>query len=433
MGSKTLASKRNNETFVIHEYDLHLENTYNLIKKDLSKENAALLRQYDQHMARQSLAKATRLGQLKIALNLSRMLQKNWTDVTKNDIDELVYKIVSTYGDNKGKETNTSYDHKKILKIFFRWVKFGSREQKEVGDPPETKSVHTRPVKNNLIREELITSQDYRQLLVAAESNPRVRALIATHFEAGTRPGEILSLRIKHVKFDKFGAIIAVDGKTGPRKIRLLKSIPYLREWIESHPFKNNPDAPLWIQVEGNHYGEPVNYAATKQILQRLCRKAGIQKRITLNLFRHSRATILANQLPESLLRKRQGWTPSSTMPERYVHLIDEDLDEAYLRIHGVIKENKETDILEDMPVKCELCGYLNDPNSNICSECNRPLDLKTAIELEEKEKEKKTNLEKKLGEIDELKERLARKEQEDRERHESLLKLLKNEYQKGT
>ena len=148
-------------------------------------------------------------------------------------------------------------------------------------------------------------------------------------------------MQIKHVKFDKFGAIISVDGKTGPRKIRLLKSIPYLREWLNVHPFRNNNDAPLWIQVEGKHYGDPLNYSGAKQLLLRLCKKAGINKRITLNLFRHTTATYLANSLPESLLRKRQGWTPSSKMPERYVHMIDEDLDEAYLRIHGIIKEDK--------------------------------------------------------------------------------------------
>ena len=53
-------------------------------------------------------------------------------------------------------------------------------------------------------------------------------------------------------------------------------------------------------------------------------------------------------------------------------------------------------------------------------------------LELE-KEKQEKSQLQKKVDEIEDLKQRLTRKEQEDRERHESLLKLLENEYQKGT
>lgn len=399
--SKLLISKRNVQEFEIHPYDTKIEKAYKLIRRDLSKNNVRLIKNYDKHMARLSLAKATRLKHLEIILNLSRIIKKDWQLVTKEDIDDLVFKIVETYGDSNGKETNTTYDHKKILKIFFRWVKFGSRDFKEVGNPPEIKDVKLRQVQNRLVREDLLTKEEYKKLIRAADENPRAKALIAVHYEAGTRPGEILSLQIKHVMFDKFGAIISVDGKTGPRKIRLLKSIPYLKEWINVHPFRDDVDAPLWIQVEGSHYGEPLNYSAAKQILQRLCRKAGIKKRVTLNLFRHTAATSLANSLPESLLRKRQGWTPSSKMPEKYVHLIDEDLDEAYLRMHGIIKEDKSSDIKEDMPVKCLLCGTLNMPGIKICNDCNRPLDIETALEIEEKEKEEKDSILKKLSIIE--------------------------------
>jgi len=398
--AKSLVTKRKTLEFEIHPYDMKIDSIYKLIEREVSKNNVKLIKDYDHYMARQSLAKATRLKHLQIILNLSRMIKKDWKSANKQDIDNIVLKVVETYGDSTGKETNTTYDHKKILKIFFRWIKLGSRDFKEVGDPTETKDVKMRPVKNQLIREDLLTKEEYKKLILAADENPRAKALIAVHSEAGTRPGEILSLQIKHVKSDKFGAIISVDGKTGPRKIRLLKSIPYLREWLNVHPFRNNNDAPLWIQVEGKHYGEPLNYSGAKQLLFRLCRKAEIKKRITLNLFRHTTATSLANSLPESLLRKRQGWTASSKMPERYVHMIDEDLDEAYLRIHGIIKEDKSKDIKEDLPVKCDLCGSLNMPGTKICTDCNRPLDIETAIQEEEKEKEENNSLKKELENI---------------------------------
>jgi integrase len=391
--AKSVIARRKKMEFVIHPYDKRISAIHRLIERQVSQYNAKLIQSYDQYVIRLSLAKATRLKHLQIILNLTRFVGKNWNDVTKEDIDNLVLKVVETYGDATGRETNTTYDHKKILKIFFRWTRLGSRDFKQVGDPPETKDVRMRPVKNQLVREDLITKEEYKKLILAADKNPRAKALIAVHYEAGTRPGEILSLQLKHVKFDKFGAIISVDGKTGPRKIRLLKSIPYLKEWINVHPMRNNNDAPLWIQVEGRSYGLPLNYTGTKQLLERLCRKAGIEKRITLNLFRHTTATSLANSLPESLLRKRQGWTASSKMPERYVHLIDEDLDEAYLRLHGIIKEDKSKDIQEDLPIKCGLCGGINMPLNKICSECSRPLDLETAIQEEEKEQKVKESL----------------------------------------
>ena len=34
-----------------------------------------------------------------------------------------------------------------------------------------------------------------------------------------------------------------IDGKTGPRKIGLLKSILYLHKWMETHPQNDNSDA----------------------------------------------------------------------------------------------------------------------------------------------------------------------------------------------
>lgn len=73
-------------------------------------------------------------------------------------------------------------------------------------------------------------------------------------------------------------------------------------------------------------------------------------------------------------------------MPERYVHLVDDDVDEAYLRLHGIIKEDKLTDIKEDLPVNCELCGAVNMPDAKLCTACNRALDIQTAIEMEAKE-----------------------------------------------
>jgi len=101
-------------------------------------------------MTNSSLSKATRHKNLKIILSLSCLLQKDWIDVTKDDIESLVWKIMNQYGNENGQETNTSWDHEKVLKLFFRWIKLGSREKNEVGDPPETKNAKIRKVKTKL-------------------------------------------------------------------------------------------------------------------------------------------------------------------------------------------------------------------------------------------------------------------------------------------
>ncbi len=384
----------------IYDYDDRIKRTFNLIEKELSKETVETIQQYNNVMITESMAKATILKHLQTLLNLSRFLNKSWNEVKKQDIDALVAKIVQTYSDN-GQETFTTHDHKKILKIFFRWFKLGSRSKDEVGDPPETKAIKLKRVKDKIVREDLLTEEDKTRLLHSCGENARDRAFIDCHLDAGTRPGEILNLQIKHVKFDKYGAVIHVDGKTGARPIRLVKSTPNLASWINVHPLKDKPDAPLWIILTKKKFGEPLTYSAANQMVKRRCKQAQLSKRVHLNLFRHSEATETAKYMTEAQMKKRHGWTPESNMAARYVHLVNADVDEAIFEHYG-IKKNEEAK--SKLPQKCHVCDMPNSPDSSICSKCGKPLDLKTAIERDEKEIEYlKENMEKiieeKIGE----------------------------------
>jgi len=388
----------------IYDYDYQLEHVYNLIRHELSPENVRLVEQYDVALVNSALAKATRHKNLKMILSLSRLLNKNWIDVSKEDIDELVFKIMKKYSDDSGKETNTTWDHKKVLKIFFRWVRLGSRDKNEVGDPHETKGVKIKRVKDKIIREDLLTEDDLTRLLHACGENTRDRAFIDCHFEAGTRPGEILNLQIRHAKFDDNGAVLHVDGKTGPRTVRLIKSVPNLALWLENHPFRDDPEAPLWVNMGERNFGEVLNHAAATRMIKRRCKKAKLSKRVYPNLFRHSEATRMANFLTEAQLRKRHGWTPDSKMPARYVHLINADVEDAIFKHYGIKKREEEK---QQLPQICNICKTQNPPQGSICSKCGKPLDLKTALELEEKDKQElndvKNLLEEMSKKIDEL------------------------------
>ena len=84
-----------------------------------------------------ALADATRVKNFDMIWSLTKMLNgKNWLKLTQRDIDSLVIDIMKTHGNN-GKETATSSDHKRFLKIWYRFVKLGSRDHKLVGDPKE--------------------------------------------------------------------------------------------------------------------------------------------------------------------------------------------------------------------------------------------------------------------------------------------------------
>ena len=385
-------------TSSVYEFDKSLQRSLNVIKKELSKSTQDLIIEYDKVMARQSISKAARRIHVQALLNLSRLLQKEWSEMSKKDVDDVVFKIMDTYADERGQETWSSFDLKKVLKIFVRWMKFGSRDFKEVGDPIETKHVKLRPVRDSLSREDLITESDLTRLLYACGENARDRAFIDCHLEAGTRPGEILNLQLKHVKFDKYGAILKVDGKTGTRNVRLIKSVPNLANWCNVHPFKDNQEAPLWILIKKEKFGNPLTYAAAAKMLKIRCEKAGITKRVNLKIFRHSEATTTAKFLTEAQLRKRHGWSASSRMPARYVHMVDADVEKAIFEHHGIKPREEEE---ANRPQKCNVCAMYNSPESTICTKCGKPLDLEAAIVEEEQMQLEKDEQKMKMEEMD--------------------------------
>lgn len=45
--------------------------------------------------------------------------------------------MTQTSSDPRWNETHSNHDHKKILKIFFRWMKIGNRSKNEVSDTTE--------------------------------------------------------------------------------------------------------------------------------------------------------------------------------------------------------------------------------------------------------------------------------------------------------
>ena len=72
-----------------------------------------------------------------------------------------------------------------------------------------------------LPKDSLLTNEEIERLVRAAD-NPRDRSIVWVLAESGIRIGELLSLHIGDIRFDKYSAIITVSGKTGDRAVRLV-------------------------------------------------------------------------------------------------------------------------------------------------------------------------------------------------------------------
>ena len=192
---------------------------------------------------------------------------------------------------------NTKHDYKVSIRKYFQWLRGCDEEQGEF--PDEVRWIKPENKKTRLLPEALVTGEELAKLAQAAE-NLRDCAFVLTDYESGCRIGEILPLLIKHVTFDKHGAQIIVDGKTGPRRVRLIASVPALAQWLSVHPYRTDPNAPVWIGVGTVGRNEPLLYNGARAMLRRLVKKAGVSKRVYSHLMRHSRATELATFLTDA-------------------------------------------------------------------------------------------------------------------------------------
>jgi len=282
----------------------------------VSKSNRKTLLKFERFMRVEEELTITRIERVFVnLLKINGWMKKDFNKATKKDIIRVMEIIHS-----KSYSIHTVQTYKSILKKFFRWL-----DKNEIVDwiPYRLKYDIKQP-------EELLTRGEIYQMIHATK-NFKYKAIISVLYESGCRIGELLSLKIKNVIFDKYGAILLVHGKTGARRVRIVESVNLLKQWLFYHPFRRNPESPLWFE-EGNF----LSYSSFRKILGRIVTAAVIKKRVYPQLFRHSRATELANHLTEFQLKEYLGWSRTSRMPSLYVHLSGRDIDMAIIRLKRI-------------------------------------------------------------------------------------------------
>jgi site-specific recombinase XerD len=346
---------------------------------ETSEANKAYIRDFTDCCYTEGLTDHRVLKYLSTLRQIAQSIGCDFDKVTEKELKKLVSEL-----ERSAKSDWTKHDYKVTLKKFFKWMNNGEEH-------PATKFIKTTMKhKNKKLPDDLLTEDDVLKM-INESMNSRDKAILAMLWDIGARIGEIGSLQIKHVKFDEHGAVILVDGKTGPRRVRAVWSVGYLMNWLEEHPCSTDPNAPLWINFSQRQKSiEILRYEAIVMQIKRMAKRVGINKKITPHLFRHSRATFMANHLTEAQMNEYFGWVQGSDMPSIYVHLSGRDVDEAVLKANGIeIKEEEH----KPKTTVCPRCKTINTPNNMFCFRCGAVLNLKTAIELEEKAKPLDNNL----------------------------------------
>ena len=150
--------------------------------------------------------------------------------------------------------------------------------------PDELKAV-PRPKRER--RLPVVLSREEVRRLFAVVQNIKHKALFMTAYDAGLRLSEILNLRIEDIDSQRMVIRICQGKGKKDRYGRLSKGLlTLLREYWRI-------DRPETLLFPGAHPNKRYDIATPGHILKKLCRKAGITKRVSMHTLRHSFATHL--------------------------------------------------------------------------------------------------------------------------------------------
>lgn len=368
----------------IYNYPRRLATTIKKVQNSpISERNKTLILEFKYFCAVSGIGLPRTVRYLGVLTQLAEILGLDFDKAIKADI----MRVVSKIHENAKYAPWTKATYKIMLKRFYKWLK-------DTGDtyPEEVKWIKARIKLTETklpANGDLLTEAEIHKLINTAE-HTRDKALISVLYESGARVGEIATLQIGNIKFDEYGAILYVEGKTGARPIRILSSTPYLMTWLENHPFKNDKESPLWINIGSVRHNLSMRYGSIRIILKTLFTKAGINKRFNPHMFRHSRASFLADHLTEFQMNQYFGWIQGSKMPATYVHMNGTQTEASILRLNGIeIGEKNAQRSLN--PIICPRCTTINAHDAKFCNKCAGILDPKTASELEQKKAAEQT------------------------------------------
>ena len=390
---------------IVHADQRRYESSIKYIENsDLSDVNKKLLLSFKDCLRRDGIG-FKRIAKYLYHFGLiAKWIDKDLDKITKDDINRVIDHI-----DGNGYTYNTQYDFKVCLKKFYKWLYKVDKDPFSIKTPSKKKRTKLPTT------DELFTLEEIKRMTETAGSI-RNSAMVITLYESGSRASEFLTLQIKDLEFDEFGAKVRLVGKTGERFVRLVMAVPYLLNWISNHPTKHDKNSWLWVNENrgfmNRNFDKPIGYTPLREIIRNILQKTGVSRRGNLHSFRKSRACYMANFLTESQLCNFFGWSIGSEEVATYVKSSMRQTEEAVLKMHGLHNANRDQHDRILQPIKCDICMYFNDSKGKFCGRCGKPLGIAIAIEAEQRKKDAEGVLDwmAKEPEFQEVVERLMKK-----------------------
>jgi site-specific recombinase XerD/predicted nucleic acid-binding Zn ribbon protein len=326
---------------------------YNIDYSNIDGKQEQILREWMHYL------QAERAGEQR-RYKLNRQFQKLFVRKANIDFDELskediqhLKRIINTCDEWSA---TTKDDYRRLIRQFTKWYlnEYHVEELERVRDAVDTMKIGNQ--ESDIDPRELLTKDDINQLREACE-NSRDRAFVHVLYDGGFRIGEMLNLDKQDVEVKPQSVDIRVSGKTGRRKVKLVRSRGDLLQWLRNHPMDEETSG-LWVCLHPKYKGKQLEYPGATKLLKRCKENASLSKPCNPHHFRHSRATDLASNLTER-----------SDQVQRYVNLCDEDLHNEILSHHGIEPEKEVKDTKG-----CPHCNSQIPQDDGFCNVCNQPI-----------------------------------------------------------
>jgi len=351
-----------------------LKDTLEKVRKLGNKTNSDLLLEFYEYLRDVRTSERYQSDILKVLVKFSEFINDNLINVKKKErvIAFLNTKMKNMEEDPEEKWITTWNDYLWRIKYFFRWV-YNIKKNENIdnlnsSDPSNWITpifVQIKKIKikrlSPYLESELLEKDDIISI-IKYEPYLRNKTALMLMWDLNARPHEITLLKIKHIRLkERYGeGEVPHEAKTGSGPILLTSSFPYIRDWLNEHPFKNEPNARLICNLLN---GAPINsdaiWTMMKQLRKRIIRllendsikrqeeKEKLdylikRKRWNPYCFRHSSITHDSDYLPDFALKKKVRWSINSKQGARYIkRRMGDGLKMEILARNGIISEHE--------------------------------------------------------------------------------------------
>ncbi|WP_317135715.1 tyrosine-type recombinase/integrase [Methanochimaera problematica] len=309
-------------------------------------------------------------------------LNKQFSECNFEDLKNLFFEMRHPSSkDSKKLKQNTINDYVSITKSFFRFLVNQAHSKILIGDiesiKPDGKDSHTKLQEN-------IPDQPTIKKIIDYSITVRDKTIYNLTYEAGLRPSEVCNLRWNQINFQNNGkASLTVRGKTNKsRHVPLRSSVEYLKMHKNTYPLK--PEGNNYVFLDKNQ--KKLEYAAFREQLIDVLKRAGITNNITPHCFRHARITHMINSGVSEYAIKMIMWGNLKTNElATYSHIANKDLDYAIDNLNNLKTSDNDHVNNHILDAKeCSFCNHINPGNYKICANCNNPLEAYSTGHLEQ-------------------------------------------------